>query len=67
MKVEAAVSSDPMKIPAGKVGEGRDIAEAIAFLADPKTSSFIVGHTLVVDGGSSISNPMSQNPFEKKE
>ncbi|KAF1749950.1 hypothetical protein GCK72_016495 [Caenorhabditis remanei] len=41
-------------VPAGVMGQPNDIAEAIAFLADRKASSYIIGHQLVVDGGSSL-------------
>jgi NAD(P)-dependent dehydrogenase (short-subunit alcohol dehydrogenase family) len=35
----------------GRFASPDDIANAIAFLADPQQSGFINGHTLVVDGG----------------
>lgn len=35
----------------GRVGRPDEIAQAVLFLADPNTSSFIVGQALVVDGG----------------
>ena len=39
------------RIPMARFATPDDIARAIAFLADEKESSFINGHTLVVDGG----------------
>jgi len=36
--------------PMGRVGQVRDVANAVVFLADPK-SEFITGQTLYVDGG----------------
>ncbi|KAK6025594.1 hypothetical protein OSTOST_08501 [Ostertagia ostertagi] len=57
-KAEIAIASNTTLVPAGRVGASRDIAEAIAFLADRRASSFIVGHSLVVDGGSSIMCPL---------
>ena len=43
---------DKMKseIPLGRMGSPEDIADAVAFLADKK-SSYITGQVLVVDGG----------------
>lgn len=42
------------KIPAGYGGETSDIVPLILFLADKEKSRFIVGQTIVVDGGQSI-------------
>lgn len=42
-------------IPAGRIGEPDDIADAIAFLAAP-TSSWLTGENLVVDGGMLVGN-----------
>jgi NAD(P)-dependent dehydrogenase (short-subunit alcohol dehydrogenase family) len=39
------------RIPMARFATPDDVARAIAFLADPAESSFINGHTLVVDGG----------------
>ena len=41
-------------IPCGFAGRPEHIAEAIAFLADNKTSEFIVGQNIVVDGGTTM-------------
>ena len=38
----------------GRVGDPREIAHSILFLADKEKSSFITGHALVVDGGATI-------------
>jgi NAD(P)-dependent dehydrogenase (short-subunit alcohol dehydrogenase family) len=38
------------KIPMGRTGEPREIAEAVIFLASD-AASFVTGHTLFVDGG----------------
>ena len=45
-KLETMVS----RVPAGRMGQPQEIAEAIAFLATTE-GSFIHGHDLVVDGG----------------
>lgn len=37
-------------IPLGRFGQANEIAPAVAFLASP-AASYIVGHTLVIDGG----------------
>ncbi|VDK45338.1 unnamed protein product [Cylicostephanus goldi] len=47
-------ASKPGAVPCGKVGLPSDIASVIAFLADRSQSSYIVGQTIVADGGTSI-------------
>jgi NAD(P)-dependent dehydrogenase (short-subunit alcohol dehydrogenase family) len=39
------------RVPMGRFAAPNDVAQAIAFLADPKSSGFLNGHALVVDGG----------------
>ena len=39
------------RVPMGRFASPDDIANAIAFLADPVQSGFVNGHTLVIDGG----------------
>ena len=39
------------RVPMGRFADPRDIANAVAFLADPDQSAFINGQTIVVDGG----------------
>lgn len=39
------------RTPLGRIGAPRDIAEAVAFLADEDRAAFITGQELVVDGG----------------
>jgi len=41
------------RIPLGRLGEARDIAEAVLFLASG-AASYITGHCLTVDGGMTI-------------
>lgn len=43
--------------PLGRVGQPRDIAEALSFLAS-ESAAWITGQTLVVDGGWTLSSPM---------
>ncbi|MBW8911951.1 MAG: SDR family oxidoreductase, partial [Sphingomonas sp.] len=38
------------KIPAGKLGEGSDIAAAVVYLASPE-ASYVTGQTLHINGG----------------
>ncbi len=45
---------DHAQHPVGRVGKPEDIAEAALFLLDPKTSGFITGQTLIVDGGMTV-------------
>jgi NAD(P)-dependent dehydrogenase (short-subunit alcohol dehydrogenase family) len=35
----------------GRFARPEDVAQAIAFLADPNQSGYVNGHTLSVDGG----------------
>lgn len=46
--------------PAGRTGQGRDIAETVAFLASD-ASSFITGESITVDGGITTGPPHSWN------
>lgn len=41
------------RMPAGRLGEPADIANAVVFLASP-AASWITGHTVVIDGGALI-------------
>jgi NAD(P)-dependent dehydrogenase (short-subunit alcohol dehydrogenase family) len=45
-------------LPLGRIGEPADIAEAIGFLAGPR-SSWITGQTLVIDGGAQIRSSLT--------
>lgn len=49
--VDEMVAELGKKTVIGRVAEPREIAQVILFLADNKQSSFITGHSLVVDGG----------------
>ncbi|RCN42942.1 oxidoreductase, short chain dehydrogenase/reductase family protein, partial [Ancylostoma caninum] len=51
-KLYAYYASNRGVLPCGKVAEPADIASIIAFLADRSQSSYIVGQTIVADGGS---------------
>ncbi|KAL6733637.1 hypothetical protein Aduo_004269 [Ancylostoma duodenale] len=51
-KLYAYYASNRGVLPCGKVAEPSDIASIIAFLADRSQSSYIVGQTIIADGGS---------------
>ncbi len=46
--------------PAGRVGEGRDIANMAAFLASD-AAEFVTGGEFLVDGGMTVGPPHSWN------
>lgn len=46
--------------PIGRTGEGRDIAEMVAFLAS-EAAGFITGESITVDGGITVGPPHSWN------
>jgi len=50
-RADAARAELVARTPLGRVGDPRDVAEAVAFLLDGARSSFITGQQLVVDGG----------------
>jgi NAD(P)-dependent dehydrogenase (short-subunit alcohol dehydrogenase family) len=39
------------RVPMGRFARPEDVAQAVAYLADPEQSAFVNGHTLSVDGG----------------
>ena len=47
------VTSMVERIPVGRLGAAKELAEAVLFLASP-AASYIIGHELVVDGGLSL-------------
>ena len=46
--------ADREQHPVGRVGKPEDIAEACLFLADDKTSGFMTGQPIVIDGGMTV-------------
>lgn len=48
------MGSLPHCIPAGYCGQPDHLASVIAFLVDRKVSEYIVGQTIIADGGSSL-------------
>ncbi|EFO95500.1 hypothetical protein CRE_09178 [Caenorhabditis remanei] len=53
-KLAAFWESHKECLPSGKFGEPVDIANVIAFLADRKLSSYIIGQSIVADGGTTL-------------
>ena len=53
---EAQAQSDLDWIPMGRAGSSQEVADATVFLASP-LSSYISGHSLVVDGGATAAGP----------
>ncbi|CAL2040255.1 unnamed protein product [Caenorhabditis brenneri] len=49
-----SMGKKPHCIPAGYCGQPEHLASVIAFLADRKASEYIVGQTIVADGGTSL-------------
>ncbi|PIC32371.1 hypothetical protein B9Z55_012727 [Caenorhabditis nigoni] len=59
------MASNKACIPAGTLGKPEDIAELIVFLADRKRASYIIGQSIVADGGSSLVAGM--NAYDMKD
>ncbi|CAO4378327.1 unnamed protein product [Caenorhabditis nigoni] len=53
-KMAKLLESHKECLPCGKAAQPIDIANIIAFLADRKLSSYIIGQSIVADGGSSL-------------
>lgn len=47
-------ASSPDSLPIREIGQPEDIANIIAFLADRRVSRYILGQTIVADGGSML-------------
>ncbi|CAJ0607945.1 unnamed protein product [Cylicocyclus nassatus] len=53
-KFYSTYARNPFEVPNGRIAQPLEIATVIAFLADRSQSSYIVGQTIVADGGNSI-------------
>jgi NAD(P)-dependent dehydrogenase (short-subunit alcohol dehydrogenase family) len=55
MNKEARDHADEVasRVPARRIGDDADMAAAAAYLASD-ASDYVIGHTLVVDGGTSL-------------
>ncbi|ULT95042.1 hypothetical protein L5515_011173 [Caenorhabditis briggsae] len=54
LKFYNSMGEIPHCIPAGYCGQPEHLASVIAFLADRKASEYIVGQTIIADGGTSL-------------
>ncbi|CAI5452542.1 unnamed protein product [Caenorhabditis angaria] len=48
-------------VPAGRLGTPEDISHLILFLADRKSSFYIIGQVITIDGGSSLMNVLASS------
>ena len=48
---ESTLKASATMIPLGRVGEARDVVDAVAFLLDREQSGWMTGQVLAVDGG----------------
>ena len=56
MNARAAQSGTVDWIPMGRPGESSEVADAVVFLASPR-SSYVSGQSLVLDGGATAAGP----------
>ncbi|KAL6737853.1 hypothetical protein Aduo_011464 [Ancylostoma duodenale] len=63
-KGEGRMVSEHSRVPYQLAGKPEDVAEAILFLADRQRSNYIVGHQLVIDGGSSLQMALISDGFK---
>ncbi|EYC40812.1 hypothetical protein Y032_0596g446 [Ancylostoma ceylanicum] len=47
-------ASSADSLPIREIGQPEDIANVIAFLADRRASRYIIGQTIIADGGSML-------------
>ncbi|EFP00051.1 hypothetical protein GCK72_019243 [Caenorhabditis remanei] len=64
-KTEEYYASQRDCIPAGRTGKPEEIATLIAFLADKNSSAFIIGQSVVIDGGTSLALGMPSHDLSK--
>lgn len=64
-KTENYYASHRDCIPAGRPGSPEEIATLIAFLADKNSSGFIIGQSIVIDGGTSLALAMPSHDLSK--
>ncbi|CCD73125.1 DeHydrogenases, Short chain [Caenorhabditis elegans] len=64
-QIEENFTSNRACIPAGVCGKPEDIAELIIFLADRKRSSYIIGQSIVADGGTSLVSGLTAQNIQR--
>lgn len=64
-KTEEYYSTHRDCIPAGRTGKPEEIASLIAFLADRKSSAYIIGQSIVIDGGTTLVLGMPSHDLSK--
>ncbi|KAK6752332.1 hypothetical protein RB195_003635 [Necator americanus] len=63
-KGEEKMVSNHSRVPYQRTGKPEEVAEAVLFLADREKSGFILGHQLVIDGGSSLQMALISDGFK---
>ncbi|RCN44286.1 oxidoreductase, short chain dehydrogenase/reductase family protein [Ancylostoma caninum] len=60
-------ASSPDSLPIREIGQPEDIANIIAFLADRRVSRYIIGQTIVADGGSMLVTASNASVFKEEK
>ncbi|EPB69937.1 oxidoreductase, short chain dehydrogenase/reductase family protein [Ancylostoma ceylanicum] len=60
-------ASSPDSLPIREIGQPEDIANIIAFLADRRVSRYIIGQTIVADGGSMLVIASNASVFKEEK
>ncbi|KHJ96954.1 oxidoreductase, short chain dehydrogenase/reductase family protein [Oesophagostomum dentatum] len=66
-KLYGHIATNPGALPCGKVGSPLDIANVVAFLADRSLSSYIVGQTIIADGGTTLVLASNADPVVNQQ
>ncbi|RCN42941.1 oxidoreductase, short chain dehydrogenase/reductase family protein [Ancylostoma caninum] len=60
-------ASSPDSLPIREIGQPEDIAHIIAFLADRRVSRYIIGQTIIADGGSMLVTASNASVFKEEK